>query len=361
MVYPDTFAGFCVHSAEKWSSFKREEFKPKEFGAQDIDIKITHCGACGSDIHTLRSGWGEVDYPICVGHEIVGYAVKVGKDVQTIKVGDLVGVGAQILSCLECRACKTDNENYCLHWVDTYGSKYPDGTKTMGGYASHIRAHERFTFPIPDGLDPAMAAPMLCAGLTVYSALVRNGAGPSVRVGVLGIGGLGHFALLFAKALGCEEIWALTHSSHKETDLMEMGATRFILMQGEDWYKGLEMSLDLIISTNNNDSNFPVQQYFKLLDVNGKLISVGLPEGPIPPLKAHDMIQNGCSISSSHIGSKKECLEMLNLAVRANVKSWIQEVQIGEVECGKTVEKLYKGEARYRYVFTGYDKVFADS
>src|SRR6202012_3955365 len=150
------------------------QFKAKEFGDHDVDIKVECCGVCGSDVHTINGGWGEAPMPICVGHEVVGRAIKVGDAVTLCKVGDRVGVGAQIWACLKCPQCKSDNENYCPHQVDTYGAPYPkevdpDETLTQGGYSSHMRAHEYFVFPIPDAIPSHLAAPMLCAGLTTYS------------------------------------------------------------------------------------------------------------------------------------------------------------------------------------------------
>ena len=181
------------------------QFKPKPFGDRDIDIKIDACGVCGSDVHSITGGWGETPLPLCVGHEVIGKAIKVGDKVTTVKVGDRVGVGAQIAACLECKCCKTDNENYCPHKVgmsptiskitkqmfirstDTYGAPYPDGTIAQGGYSSHMRAHEYFTFKIPDNIKTEDAAPMMCAGLTVWSPLERAGCGPGKKIAILGM------------------------------------------------------------------------------------------------------------------------------------------------------------------------------
>ena len=181
------------------------QFKPKKFEEYDIDIAIDCCGVCGSDVHTITGGWGECPLPICVGHEIIGKAVKVGPKVTTVKEGDRVGVGAQIRACMECKLCKADQENYCPHQVgtpllsayffsiiadslsDTYGAPYEDGTIAQGGYASHIRAHEYFTFKIPDNIESKDAGPMMCAGITTWSPLVRAKVGPGKKVAVLGV------------------------------------------------------------------------------------------------------------------------------------------------------------------------------
>jgi alcohol dehydrogenase (NADP+) len=160
----------------------------KKFEEDDVDIAIDACGVCASDLHTITGGWGEdIPLPLCVGHEIIGKAIKVGSKVKDIKVGDRVGVGAQSGADLTCNNCKADQENYCPNQIDTYGAKYPDGTVSQGGYSSHARVHQYFTFKIPDGLDTANAAPMLCAGLTTYSPLKRLGTGPGKKVAICGL------------------------------------------------------------------------------------------------------------------------------------------------------------------------------
>jgi alcohol dehydrogenase (NADP+) len=160
----------------------------KKFEEHDVDIAIDACGVCASDVHTITGGWGEdIPLPLCVGHEVIGKVIKVGSKVTRFKVGDRAGVGAQIGADLTCDNCKADQENYCPNQVDTYGAKHTDGTVSQGGYSSHIRAHEYFTFKIPDNLDTALAAPMLCAGLTTFSPLKRLGAGPGKKVAICGL------------------------------------------------------------------------------------------------------------------------------------------------------------------------------
>ena len=232
---------------QNFKNLKVVTFKPKNFEEDDVEIAITHCGVCGSDVHTLKQGWGESKLPLVVGHEVVGHATRVGSNVQGIKVGDRVGVGAQIASCLQCRQCKDGFENYCPKQVDTYVScaciyhdspaddlycvhqnaEYPDGTVTQGGYSTAIRANQQFVFPIPQEIESRDACSMLCGGLTVFSPLKTNGAGPGKKVGIVGIGGLGHYAILFAKALGAE-VWAFTHSKDKMEDAKQLGAHHIV-------------------------------------------------------------------------------------------------------------------------------------
>ncbi|KAH8714578.1 chaperonin 10-like protein [Ilyonectria robusta] len=356
-MYPETFEGFAIPSADKWNSPKRFEFQPKPFGDYDIDVKIIACGVCGSDVHTATGGWGNKIWPLVPGHEIIGNAVKVGSKVTTVKVGDRVGVGAQISACLECDTCREDNETYCKQQMDTYGSVYPDGTVAHGGYSSHIRAHEHFTFPIPEGLQTELVAPMLCAGLTAYSPLVRNGVGPGKKVGILGIGGIGHFGILFAKALGATT-YAISRSRAKEADAVKMGADGFIATKETDWAKAHEMTFDFILSTASSDDGFDLAPYLSLLKTHGRFIAVGLPEGAGWQIRPQSLLANGCLIGSSHLGSRKETLEMLQLAGEKQIKSWVETIPVGEEGCGKALERVHNGDVRYRFTLVDYDKQF---
>jgi len=361
MVYPETFTGFQVNGPESWTEFHKNEYKPKPFGDYDVDIKIQACGICASDIHTISGGWGEQHFPLCVGHEIVGVALKVGPKVTLVKPGQRVGVGAQSWSCLDCKQCANDNETYCRKQLDTYGAVWPDtGLVSQGGYASHVRTHEHWVFPIPDGLTTNQAAPMLCAGLTAYSPLVRNGAGPGKKVGIVGLGGIGHFGILFAKALGAET-WAISRSHAKEADALKMGADGFIATQDKDWEKDHIMTFDLIINTANSSEGFDLSKYLSLLDVHAKWVSVGLPEGAGTEVKTADFMNNGCLIGASHLGSRSETLAMLDLAAKNGIESWVEEVQIGPNELSEAVQRLKKTDVRYRFTLTGYEKVFGDS
>jgi len=295
-----------------------------------VDVKIEACGVCGSDVHTITGGWGPKHFPLCVGHEIIGTALRVGPKVTLIKVGERVGVGAQIYSCLDCTQCKEDNETYCRHQIDTYGAIWPETEiVTQGGYASHIRAHEHWVFPIPEKLDTTEAAPMLCAGLTAFSPLVRNGAGPGKKVGIVGLGGIGHFGVLFAKALGAET-WAISRSRKKEADARELGADGFIATEDKEWNEEHRMTFYLIVNTANSSEGFDLEKYLSLLGVHGRWISVGLPEGEGQLVKSHMFMSNGCLIGASHLGSRKEMLRMLNLAAEKGIKPFVETIPISE-------------------------------
>ncbi|KAH8114175.1 GroES-like protein [Phellopilus nigrolimitatus] len=343
-----TFKGYGITDATKWKDFSVVEYPSKKWAETDVEIAITHCGVCGSDVHTLSSGWGAFDVPLVVGHEIAGMAVRVGSAVQGIKVGDRVGVGAQISSCYDCTLCKHDNENYCPKKIDTYGDKYPDGVRTLGGYSTGIIADARYVFPIPDGVTSADASSMLCGGLTTYSPLVRNGAGPGKKVGVIGIGGLGHYAILFAKALGCE-VYAFSHSSNKEADCRKMGVDHYVL-DSPGFHDSLQYELDMIICCRDAAEGFPMNEYLSMLNVHGKFICVALPDKPFPPLTGFTLLNNGCYIGGSHIGSKAEAIAMLKLAAEKNIKPWIEEIPMKD--CHKAIEGVLNGKPRYRYVLT---------
>ena len=227
------------------------EFTPKDWEESDVDIKITHCGICGSDLHTLRSGWGPSIYPCCVGHEIVGTAVRVGSQVQDIKVGDRVGVGAQSDSCHlpDCEDCSSGNFNYCPRFTGTYNGFFKNGGKSYGGYATYNRTPARFVIKVPDQIKSKDAAVMMCAGVTTYSPLKYNGCGPGKKVGIVGLGGLGHFGVLWAQALGASVV-VISRKSDKKADAMNLGASGFIATaEDKDWAKTHAGSLDIILST----------------------------------------------------------------------------------------------------------------
>jgi len=348
-----------VTDSKTWSTFHKQEFKLKPFEDHDIDIAIDACGVCGSDVHTITGGWGEAPLPLCVGHEVIGRAVRVGPKVTKVKVGDRVGVGAQIQADLTCQNCKADQENYCPNSVDTYGAPYKDGTISQGGYSSHMRAHEYFTFKIPDNIDTAIAAPMLCAGLTVYSPLVRLGCGPGKTVGIIGLGGLGHFGVLWASALGAE-VYVLSHSPHKKDDALKLGAKHFIDTSKDDWHKDHAFKFDFLLNTADATHQFNLKDYFSVIKVMGKFHNVGMPDHPLQNLMLQDFASNGCYLGTSHIGNRPEMEAMFKLASEKNIKSWVETIDISEEGCKEAVERVAKNKVHYRFTLIGYDKVFGN-
>ncbi|KAL4980627.1 chaperonin 10-like protein [Aspergillus desertorum] len=330
-----------------------QEFEPKAWEETDIDIKITHCGICGSDLHTLRSGWRPALYPCCVGHEIVGIAVRIGsKAVGDIEVGDRVGVGAQSDACVgrfgDCPECAMGWENYCSHkFVSTYNSIHFNGDKSYGGYALYNRCPSHFVVKIPDAVPSAEAAPMLCGGVTLYSPLKHNNCGPGKGVGIIGVGGLGHFGVLFAKALGADKVVAISRKKGKSEDALKMGADLYIATDDEpDWATKYARSLDLIICTVSS-TKMPLAEYVGLLATNGSFVQVGLPEdgvlnAPVANLKRR------LKMESSLVGSPNEIREMFALVAEKGVKPWIEEVPMKDAN--KAIVDMHEGKARYRYV-----------
>ncbi|KAK3682437.1 NADP-dependent alcohol dehydrogenase 6 [Podospora appendiculata] len=357
MGYPDTFEGFCVDEPKTWNQFQKKELKPKPFEDNDIDVQIECCGVCGSDVHTVTGGWGDFEGPLCVGHEVVGKAVDVGKQVKGIKKGDRVGVGAQVWACLKCDQCKERNENYCPHLVDTYNANYQDGSQAHGGWANYIRAHEYFVFKIPEALPSEIAAPLLCAGITTYSPLVRAGVGPGKTVGVCGIGGLGHLALQFSKALGADT-YALTHSSHKTADAKKLGAKDVIDTTKEKWAEPYAFKFDFILNCSDMTSIFDLKTYMSTLKVGGQFHMVGLPDKPLPEVKAFDFVSNAAKLTGSHLGNHQEMEAMLQLAAEKSVKPMVETIQISEKGCKEAVERVKDNDVHYRFTLTGFDKAF---
>jgi alcohol dehydrogenase (NADP+) len=352
------FKGFIARSAVPPGHLEWAPLPVKPFATTDIDIEISHCGICGSDIHTLTGGWKNTHYPVCVGHEIVGRAVRVGDAASKtgrIRVGDRVGVGAQSGSCLECEECKAGKESYCGRGnVSTYNSKYPDGSYSMGGYATHSRVDEHFVVRIPEALPSAAAAPMLCGGITVYSPLKKWGAGPGKKVGIVGVGGLGHFGILFARALGADKVVAISRSGKKKADALTLGAHGFIATDEEEkWGRKHARTLDLIISTVSG-AKMPLAQYLSLLRTDGTFVQVGAPEDKLPALNAFHFMSKGVKMTGSSIGSPAEIEEMLQFAADKGIRPMIEERPMSEAD--QAVRDMEDGKARYRYVLVNGEK-----
>lgn len=247
--------------------------------------------------------------------------------------------------------------------IHTVGSIWPDtNIPSQGGLASHIRVHENFVFPIPDGLTSAEAAPMLCGGITAYSPLVSYGSVAGLKVGIIGLGGIGHFAVLWAKALGAAEVWVISRTTAKQVDAERLGCDGFIATNKEGWNAPHGMTFNLIVNTANSTNGFDFDRYLSLLDVRARFVNVGIPGGDGPPainLSIMTMIANGASVSVSHIGNRTQILDMLQLAVDKGVKPWVEQVAVRAESLAKGIEKVKSSEARYKLVFIDYDKAFA--
>ena len=320
------------------------QYEPAGLGPWDVEVAITHCGICHSDIHLIDNDWGISSYPLVPGHEIIGTVEDAGAEVKHLKKGQRVGVGWQRGSCLVCEQCLKGNENLC-----------PENRATCvgnhGGFAERIRVDSRFAFPIPDALASENAAPLLCGGATVYSPLKNYGIVPSMRIGVIGIGGLGHLALQFANAFGCE-VTAFSSTPDKEKEAGSFGAHRFIASANLAAPKKAAGSLDFILST--VFANLDWNTYLQLLRPNGKLCFVGVPAAPIQ-IHIGALLGGQKSVCASVIGSRNTIREMLDFAARHDIQAKTEVLPMAEVN--KAIEKVRANKARYRMVLkTGNDK-----
>lgn len=346
----EKWVGWVAHDKDSIGNLKFGSFEPKKWTEDDIELQIHYCGICASDLHMLRSGWGATDYPIVAGHEIVGEVIRVGRNVQKsgISLGAYAGVGAQSSSCQKCEQCENDREPYCDDGqVGTYGSQYKDGSgKSSGGFAHHWRGPAAFATPV-EGIDLADAAPMQCGGITALSPLTQNHVGKGSKVGVVGMGGLGHYCLLFAHALGAE-VTAISRSHSKEEDCKKMGAAKFLATaDGKEALNAHRRSLDVIVCTVNEFEAGQLESYLSLLKVHGRFMMVGAPEKPLS-LTVFPLLMNGVSIGGSAIGSPKEIADMLELAKKHNVKTWKKVWAMEDIN--EALVDMEKGNARYRHV-----------
>src|SRR4051794_2606359 len=288
---------------------ERTEIDRRPVGPNDVLIEIEFAGICHSDIHTVRGEWGPQPFPVVPGHEIVGKVVELGADVRRHSVGDRVGVGCMVNSCGECANCKAGDEQYCLDgMVGTYAATDRDGTTTQGGYSTHVVVDADYVLSVPAGLDPAAAAPLLCAGITTYSPLKRWGAGPGKKVAVIGLGGLGHMAVKIAHAMGAD-VTVLSQSLRKQDDGLRLGADHYYATSDPDTFERLANEFDLIINTVS--ANIDLNVLFGTLDVNGTLVGVGAPPEPYS-VSGMALGAGRRSYAGSMIGGIAQTQEMLD-------------------------------------------------
>ncbi len=318
----------------------------REVGPDDVQIEILYCGVCHSDIHQVRNEWGNSIFPMVPGHEIVGRVTSVGSNVTKFKVGDLAGVGCLIDSCRECQKCKKGLEQYCENGsVGTYNAYERDGqTVTYGGYSKQIVTKQDFVLKVSDKLDLKAVAPLLCAGITTYSPLRHWKVGKGHKVGVLGLGGLGHMAVKFAASFGAE-VTMLSHSPSKEADAKRLGAHRFALTSNKEILKELVGHFDFIIDTVSAPHDY--NMYLNLLDTNGVMICVGAPPEPAQ-VAAFNLIGQRRSIAGSLIGGIPETQEMLDYCAENNIVSDVEIIAIKDIN--EAYERMMKGDVKYRFV-----------
>lgn len=322
------------------------DLERREPGDNDVQIEILYCGVCHSDIHTARNEWGGTMYPVVPGHEIVGKVTAVGSKVSKHKVGDTVGVGCFVDSCRECENCKNDEEQYCLNGhSQTYNSYLQDKkTITYGGYSSQIVVTQDFVLKVSDKLPLEKVAPLLCAGITTYSPLKHWGVKKGDKVGVVGLGGLGHMAVKLASSMGAE-VTMLSRSPKKEKDAKELGAHHFKLTTDKATMKELANSLDFIIDTVSAKHDY--DEYLALLKTNGVMVLVGVPPEAIP-VGAVNLIFGRRSLVGSLVGGIKETQEMLDYCAEHNITSDVEMINIDQIN--EAYERTLNADVHYRFV-----------
>jgi uncharacterized zinc-type alcohol dehydrogenase-like protein len=317
----------------------------REPGPRDILIDILFCGVCHSDIHQARGEWGQSMFPMVPGHEIIGKVARVGKDVKKWKTGDTVGVGCFVDSCRECEPCKSGEEQYCDQAPTfTYNGYERDGkTMTQGGYSSQITVNEDYILRIPDGIPLAGAAPLLCAGITMYSPLRHFGAKAGDAVAVVGLGGLGHMGVKLAKAMGMK-VTVLSHSPSKRDDAMRLGADEFIATNDLEVFQKNAGRFNLIIDAVSAAHDF--NSYIGLLKRDSTMVLVGIPEPS--PVMAFPLVGRRRSLAGSCIGGIRETQEMLDFCAKHNIASDVEVIPIQKIN--EAYERTIKSDVRYRFV-----------
>ena len=324
-------------------------FERREVREHDVVIDIKYCGICHSDIHQARDQWSEYQdeaiFPMVPGHEIAGLVTQIGAKVTKYKVGDKVGIGCFVDSCRSCAECKAGLEQYCsVHTVWTYNARNKEGEPTYGGYSERIVADENYVLRMPDNLPLEACAPLLCAGITLYSPLRHWKAGQGKRVAIIGLGGLGHMGVKIAHAMGAE-VTVLSQSLKKQADGKRLGADHFYATSDPETFTKLAGSFDLIINTVSAQLDW--SQYLDLLKLDGTMVIVGLPEKDIP-VGAFSLTARRRSIAGSQIGGIRETQEMLDFCSKHNLGSDIEVIPIQKVN--EAYERVLKSDVRYRFV-----------
>jgi uncharacterized zinc-type alcohol dehydrogenase-like protein len=324
-------------------------FERREVGEDDIQIDVKFCGVCHSDLHTARGEWAGTNYPVVPGHEIVGNIVKVGSKVTTFKVGDLAGVGCLVDSCMDCPSCNESEEQYCDRggMVFTYNSpdKHIPGKMTYGGYSSTVVVNKKFVLKISPKLDLAATAPLLCAGITTYSPLKHWKVTKGQKVGIVGLGGLGHMGLKFSHAFGAKTV-LFTTSKSKIEDALRLGADEVVISTDADAMNKHANSFDFILNTVAASHN--LDAFTSLLKRDGTMCLVGVPEHAHPSPNVGNLIFRRRQIAGSLIGGIKETQEMLDFCAEHNIVSDIEIIPIQKIN--DAYERMLKSDVKYRFV-----------
>ncbi len=338
-------SGYAAQSAtEPVTPF---DFTRRDPRPDDVSIDILYCGVCHTDIHMTRNDWGYSTYPVVPGHEIIGQVTAVGPEVTNFKPGDMVGVGVMVDSCRECDACLAGLEVYCENFcTQTYGgTDRHDGSPTYGGYSDKIVVSDRFVLHIPEGLDPKTAGPLLCAGITTYSPLKHWKIGPGHKVGVVGLGGLGHLALKFAKALGAE-VTLFTRSAGKEEEARRLGADHVVLSTDPAQMTAAGNSFHFVVDT--VPSAHDLNPYLATLKLDGTHILVGQLDPLEPPILGVSLMGGRKSLAGSGAGGLPETQEMLHFCAERGITCDVEMIAIQDINAA--FERVLKSDVRYRFV-----------
>jgi alcohol dehydrogenase (NADP+) len=318
----------------------------RSVGPKDVQIAIEYCGVCHTDIHQVRNDWAGSSYPIVPGHEIVGKITALGSEVRKLKVGQQVAVGCFVDSCHTCSSCKDDLEQYCLNgFTATYNSATKDpGGMTYGGYSKNIVVDEHFVLTVPEGLDPAGAAPLLCAGITTYSPLMHWGVKPGMTVGIIGLGGLGHMGVKLSHAMGAKTVM-ITTSQNKAADAIKLGADEVLISTDLAALQAMAGKFDFLLNTIPVPHDFNL--YMPLLKVDGTMCIVGA-VGPTAELNSGNLIFGRRSVAGSLVGGIKETQEMLEFCAKHHIVSEIEMIKMEEIN--DAYERMLKNDVKYRFV-----------
>ncbi len=331
-------------TASPQSPFEKTTIVRRDLKPADVLIDIKFAGICHSDIHTARGEWGETAYPLVPGHEIAGIVSAVGSDVSKYAVGDRVGVGCMVDSCRECAHCKAGEEQYCLKGnVGTYGGTL-DGKPTDGGYSEKIVVDENYVLGIPEGIELDVAAPLLCAGITLYSPLKHWGAGPGKKVAIVGMGGLGHVGVKIAHALGAE-VTVLSQTLSKKSDGERFGADHYYATSDDATFETLAGTFDLIVNTVS--AKLPMEKYLSLLGLDGTMVNVGAPAEPLE-VPAFALIGGRRSWAGSMIGGIRETQEMLDFCAEHGLGAEIELIPASDIT--DAYDRVVASDVRYRFV-----------
>ncbi len=321
------------------------QIERRDPGAHDVLFDILYCGVCHTDIHMSRGQFPRSIFPMVPGHEVIGKITQVGSAVRRHKVGDIVGVGCLVDSCRECGECHVGEEQFCAGRVGTYNALERDGkTPTYGGYSTRMTVDESYVLKISPRLEPAAAAPLLCAGITTYSPLRHWKVGKGSKVGVIGLGGLGHMAVKIASAMGAE-VTVLSTTESKKANALRLGASDFAVTKDTDTFKRLAGCFDLILNTVSANVNYDA--YLNLLKRDGNLVILGIPDGPLS-LNAFGLMLKRRRVSASLIGGIRETQEMLDFCAAHGIVSDIETIAIDKIN--EAYERILKSDVRYRFV-----------